>query len=222
MIRNEIEIITGRLGQGKSSLAYHKARLARRGVVVFDPNFQFGNGAIVHSGPALLAALSNPEPVTPVIYQPAVDVWANFQEFADVVFTRRQIAVLVDESSLLQSPQKIHPALDSLLRLGRTRELDVFLTAHRPQDMNGIAFSLAHVYCFFHTTHPRDVERIRDFTNEAAAERVQGLPLHHFLSWSVELEEFYVNASPEGWREEIEPQSVEESEIQTEEHANGG
>lgn len=217
MIQNQIEIVTGRKGQGKSTLAYHRARLARRGVVIFDPNFQFGIGRLVHSGPELAEALE--QDLSPVVYQPYVDVWKNFETFVAVVFTKQGISVLVDEASLLGSPQRIHPELDSLIRLGRTKELDIFLTAHRPQDLNGIVFSLADAYSFFHTTHPRDLERIEEFTNEAARLRVKELGPHQFLHWSVELESFYVNASPDGWREQIKPEAPEEDEIPTEEEA---
>ena len=194
MKQNSIEIVTGRKGEGKSSLGYHHARLASRGVAVFDPNLQFSIGVPVHNQRALLEALAQNE--TPVVYQPLGDVGDGFAEFQEGIFTRRQIAVLVDVESLLGSPQRMEPALVGVIRLSRTKEIDVVLTAHRPQDLNGIVFSLADTYCFFHTTHPRDLERIESFTSEKARARVEILALHQFLCWSVQSESFYVNTDP--------------------------
>lgn len=198
---NKIEIITGRKGQGKSGLAYHHARLARAGVAIFDPNAQFDIGLISSDPDSFKTSLD--EPGNLVVYRAAGDVWRDFTDFFNVIFARRELAIVVDEASLLGSPQRIHPELDRLLRLGRTKELDVFLTAHRPQDLNGIAFSLADSYCFFHTTHPRDQEKIESYTSPELAERVKGLGPHEFVCWSVEAENFYVNKNPADWRERI-------------------
>jgi hypothetical protein len=218
---NKVEILTGRKGQGKTSLAYRRAKLARRGVVVFDPNAQFGIGAIVRDPALILPAMdeSGTETGNLIVFQPQGDVWEGFDVFVQAVFEKREIAVLVDEAWLLGSPQRISPALDQLTRLGRTKDIDVFLTAHRPQDLNGIVFSLADSYCFFHTTHPNDLARIEHFTSAALRERVQQLGRHEFACWSVEEEKFYVNADPEGWREEILPPVSREMAESTSKHA---
>ena len=214
---NKIEIITGRKGQGKSGLAYHHARLARAGVAIFDTNAQFDIGNISWDPISFEASLD--EPGNLVTYRCAGDVWDGFSDFFNVIFQRRELAVLVDEVSLLGSPQRIHPDLDKLLRLGRTKELDVFLTAHRPQDLHGIAFSLADSFCFFHTIHPRDLEKIESYTSPEFAARVQQLATHHFACWSVEAEQFYVNTNPADWREYITPERVEKSKEEV--NANG-
>lgn len=219
MINNKIEIITGRKGQGKSSLAYHRARLANKGVVIFDPNGQFAIGRTVHTAHDLAQALN--EPASPVVFQPTGGVADGFAEFFDVIFTRRRISVVVDEASLLGSPQRIDENLDKLIRLGRTKQLDVFLTAHRPQDFHGIVFELADAYCFFHATHPNSLRRIEEFTSEKASARVQQLSRHQFLCWSVETESFYVNTQPEGWREEISPEPEPELDEEEEVYRDG-
>lgn len=200
---NKIEIVTGRKGQGKSCLAFHHARLARAGVAIFDPNAQFSIGRVSSDPESFEADLNETGNV--VVYQAFGDVWEDFADFFRVIFERRALAILVDEASLLGSPQRIHPDLDKLLRLGRTKELDVFLTAHRPQDMHGITFSLADSLCFFHTTHPRDLDKIESYTSPEVRARVQQLTTHRFICWSVEQEKFYVNTNPADWREDIAP-----------------
>jgi hypothetical protein len=200
-VSNKIEIITGRKGQGKSVLAYHHARLARSGVAIFDPNGQFEIGRVSSDPVSFEETLDEPGNV--VVFRAAGNVWDDFDNFFTVIFARRDLAVLVDEASLLGSPQRINPSLDKLIRLGRTKGLDVFLTAHRPQDMHGICFSLADTYCFFHTTQPRDLEKIEAYTSSELANRVQQLGKHQFVCWSVEAESFYVNTNPADWRETI-------------------
>lgn len=202
-MNSKIEIITGRKGQGKSGLAYHHARLSRLGSAIFDPNAQFSIG-IVSDDPAQFEDSLDGESNV-VVYRSAGNVEEGFAAFFECVWRRRELAVVVDEASLLGSPQRIDENLDKLIRLGRTKELDVFLTAHRPQDMNGIAFSLADSYCFFHTTHPRDLERIENFTSPECSARVRELGKHHFLCWSVEAEQFYEVTNPADWKEEIDP-----------------
>jgi hypothetical protein len=202
-MNTKIEIITGRKGQGKSGLAYHHARLTRFGVAIFDPNAQFSIGRVSDNPAALEDSLDSTENV--VVYRSTHNVEDDFAAFFECIWRRRELAVVVDEASLLGSPQRIDENLDKLVRLGRTKELDIFLTAHRPQDMNGIVFSLADSYCFFHTTHPRDLERIENFTSPECAARVRELGLHQFLCWSVEAEQFYVVTNPADWKEEIFP-----------------
>jgi energy-coupling factor transporter ATP-binding protein EcfA2 len=206
-MNNKIEIITGRKGQGKSVLAYHHARLARAGVAIFDPNAQFGIGRI--SSDPITFAGDLDQPGNLVVYRASGDVWNDFFDFFNVIFSRRDLAIVVDEASLLGSPQRIHPELDKLLRLGRTKGLDIFLTAHRPQDLHGITFSLADTFCFFHTTHPRDLEKIESYTSSELAARVQQLAKHQFVCWTVEAEDFYVNTNPADWRERIATERTE-------------
>jgi hypothetical protein len=216
-MNTKIEIITGRMGMGKSGLAFHHARLARVGVAIFDPNAQFSNGTVSNNPEDFEESLNAAGNV--VIYRSAGKVDQDFADFYECIFRRRELAIVVDEASLLGSPQRIDENLDKLIRLGRTKGLDIFLTAHRPQDMNGIAFSLAVSYCFFHTTHPRDLERIENFTSPECAARVKELAQHHFVCWSVEEEDFYVNTNPEDWREHIDP--VRRVQTQEEVSSNG-
>ena len=204
---SKIEIITGRPGQGKSGLAFHHARLAKVGVAVFDPSAQFAIGEISRDGAGFEESLDSGERV--VVYQSFGNVEKDFAQFFECVFRRRDLAVIVDEASLLGSPQWLDENLDKLIRLARHKDLDVFLTAHRPQDLNGICFSCAKIFCFFHTSHPRDLEKIEGYTSVECAARVKELTTHHFVCWSVEDDGFFVNTNPSDWREDIKPERKE-------------
>jgi hypothetical protein len=130
-------------------------------------------------------------------------VWREFFEFGDVVWELEGSAIIVDESSFLQNASGIHPRLDRLVRLGRTRELTVFTTQHRVQDAYGIYLTLATDYYFFQATHPKDLERIEEHTSEEARRRVERLRGQEFLHWDVSEASYCVILDSQSWREEI-------------------
>lgn len=191
------EMSFGRMGKGKSTRAYYEASRGRSGVVVFDPNSQFENGPLVFSKDQLSSQLD--KGVTPIIYRPVLDVEKHFESFADVVLDLRDVSIVIDESSRLQSPHWCHPWLDELVRRSRALSLDLYLTQHRMADANGLILELATDYVFFGTKHPGSLERIEEYTDSEVRERVRALEGFEWLAWSVEHETFVVNADPESW-----------------------
>jgi hypothetical protein len=193
----------GRLGKGKSTLAYHWAVRLNRGVLVFDANAQFTKWPTVSGPVALDDAIARAE--SPIIYRPRGNVHEQFAIFAAAVWNLYRVTVIVDESSLLQDPHSINPSLEDLIRLGREREFSILTTQHRPQDAHGIVMSLATDYFFFRTTRRLDLDRIANETNEEVAERVKQLgPANRgsgqeYLHWNVEAETFYVNSDSDSW-----------------------
>lgn len=214
---SKIEIITGRPGQGKSCLAFHHARLSKFGVAIFDPSAQFDIGDVSRNPEDFEESLDGGENL--VVYQSFGKVEEDFEEFHRSVFRRRELAVVIDEVHLLCGSNWIDENLEKLVRLARHKELDLFLTAHRPQDLNGVCYSCAQSYVFFHTSHPRDLEKIEAYTSPECAEKIKTLPQHHFVCWSVLDNEFYINTNPADWREQIKPDS--RARIQEEVQSNG-
>ncbi len=204
-----IAAFLGRRGRGKSSLAYYHARRLNLGVFIYDSNAQFGVGKIVSSIEDLYAAIEE-DVEGPIVYRPA-DVEEEFTHVAQAVWGCKCVSFLIDESSLLQSPQSIHPALDRLIRLGRDCEISVFMTQHRPRDLNGIATSLATDLFFFHTTNPLDLERIERDTNGEVRRRVEQLSGFDYLHFNLDTEEFYVNTDSDSWKVSIKPKRASDS-----------
>lgn len=195
---------TGRRGKGKSSLAYWEACSLNRGVVVFDTTHGFNIGQIVHNRAELETAID--ADLTPIVYQPENTglesdfIEREFAEFITPLKHIRNISVLVDESSYLQSPNWIAPALDDELRTGRRREHDVIFTQHRIQDCNGLLLTLVSDFRFFQTKHPRDLERIEELAGARTAQTVAQLQGHQWLGWDVERETAFVHTDPTVWR----------------------
>lgn len=206
---------TGRRGKGKSSLAYWEACELNRGVLVFDTTHGFNIGQIVRSRAELETAIENDS--TPIVYQPTHPEGAEldgdlvekeFAQFADAIKHIRKISVLVDESSYLQSPNWIAPALDDELRTGRRREHDVIFTQHRIQDCNGLLLTLVSDFRLFQTKHPRDLEKIEEFCSPKAAQTVAALQGHQYFGWDVERETGFVHCDPSQWRVAIDGQEI--------------
>jgi len=221
-VKRKIAAGFGRSGLGKSTLAYNLAKQhsppvlvsrepgedeavhVRGGVIVFDPNAQYDNGLVVSSLRDLEQAHDWRMVIEgPLIYRPHDDVWREFFDFADLCWELEGTSVIVDESSFLQNASGIHPRLDKLVRLGRTREISIFTTQHRVQDAYGIYLTLATDYYFFQTTHPRDLERIEEHTSEEARRRVERLRAQEFLHWDVAEACYSVILDSDSWREDI-------------------
>lgn len=206
-----VSAIFGRRGKGKSTLAYHHAKRLNRGVLIYDCNAQFTIGRVVDDLSDLHEAFERDE--SPIVFRPD-NVERDFGPFAQIVWGCHDVSLIVDEASLLQSPQGIHLWLDKLIRLGRDREITVITTQHRPQDSHGIVMSLAMDMFFFRTTHPKDLSRIEDHTTEEVRQKVEKLEGFQYLHWSVEEETFYVNDDPASWRIQIrKPKLVLQEEV---------
>lgn len=202
----------GRRGKGKTSLAYFQAKRAGRGVCIFDPTESFAIGTPVYSEREMMLALDRE--ISPIVFQvkdaamrkDAIE--EDLLTFVQTIKLVRDISVLVDETSYVQSPQWISPALDDEVRVGRRRHHDVYFTQHRIADCNGIVLSLVSEFNFFQTKYPRDLERIAEFCGEKVAGHVSTLGDHEFLHYDVEKETFYVNVDPTSWRVNLAPETV--------------
>ncbi len=199
-----IDVITGRQGQGKTSLAYHLARREHPGVFVFDPTEAFGIGTKVYSAAELVAAGENGAQ-SPIVFVASGKLEEEISAFCLAVMNFQGVSVIVDEAALVSSPSWIPDDLDRLVRRSRRLELALYITAHRPQDLHGLFFSLAHYYQFFHTTNHNDVKKIREYTSDALSERVTQLAPHVFAQWSVATNDFFVNSDPRSWKVELDP-----------------
>jgi hypothetical protein len=195
-----IHLITGRRGKGKTTLAMHKARQKHKGVFVWDPGANFEVGSIVSHPVDFQEAIDRD--VSPIVYQPE-DIEQDFYVFAHGVFGTRNVSVVVDEASFLQSPHVLHQALDQLVRFGRRRKIDLFLTQHRMADCNGLLLELVTEFSFFSTKFPRSLERIAEYTTDEIAGRVAQLPDFHFLNYEVESGLWLVNSHPDSWHSSI-------------------
>jgi hypothetical protein len=209
---SKLVVITGRRGKGKTSLAYHLASQLGGGVAVYDPTQAFAIGAIAHNREEFDLALERE--LSPAVFQVTDSegrkdaVEEDLREFVSAIKHIRDISVVIDETSYLQSPNWIAPALDDEIRVGRRRHHDLYLTQHRMADCNGILLDLVTEFKFFQTKNPRSLERIAEYCGDRVAGLVSTLADFEFLHYDVESGAVFVNCEPEFWRVRIAPEEV--------------
>jgi len=208
MMSARVRLIVGKQRKGKSTLAYHLARLEGRNVVVFDPRSQFdfsaSGGAVVYSQGAFEDAIERA--AFPAVFRPGADVRESFSDFVEILLDKRELAVIVDEVRYLMTAQAISEDLSVLLRAYGQQDHSIYLTAHRMAHIHGDVAEPADSIVYFGTHHKKSLERISDFTSEIVADSVRELEGRDYLEWFDDSESFVINRDARSWREKISPQ----------------
>lgn len=204
-----VRLIVGKQRKGKSTLAYHQARLEGKHVVIFDPRAQFDferRGGGLAFGQGVFEDLIE-RGNFPVVFRPSKDVRESFADFVEVLLEQRELAVIVDEVRYLMTAQAIGEDLSVLLRAYGQQDHSIYLTAHRMAHIHGDVAEPADSIVFFGTHHNKSLERIADFTDEAVANEVRELKGRDFLEWFDSSETFVIQRDADSWRETISPQT---------------
>lgn len=211
-MNSSVRLFVGKQRKGKSTLAYHQARLEGKHVVIFDPRAQFDfasrGGALTYGQGEFEDAIERG--AFPAVFRPQKDVRKSFEDFVEILLDRRALAAIVDEARYLMTAQSIDENLSVLLRAYGQQGHSVFLTAHRMVHVHGDVAEPADSIVLFGTHHPRSLERIADFTSEAAAAAVERLEGRDYLEWMDENENFVIHRDSRAWREQISPQTPAE------------
>jgi len=174
----------GRRQQGKSTLAFHLAQKAGLSIAVFDVNAQFRawpESTYSNLEDFELALLEGLDGL--LVYRPESDVDAEFSAFADLLWSRKDYTLLLDEASQLQTAGRPHEKLGRLIRMGDARAVNVFQTLHRPADSATLCRSLAHHWYVFRTTLESDLAVVAERCGAGAAEAVQQLGPFEYVHW---------------------------------------
>lgn len=207
-----VHLIVGKQRKGKSTLAYHKARLEGKPIVVFDPRNQFDfdlrGGSLVFGQGDFEDCIERGH--FPVVFRPGKDVREAFADFVEVLLDKRDLAVIVDEVRYLMTAQAIDEDLSQLLRAYGQQDHTIYLTAHRMAHIHGDVAEPADSLVFFGTHHNKSLERIADFTDELVSDQVRELRGRDFLQWFDNSEKFVIQRDADSWRETISPQKPAE------------
>lgn len=175
-------IIWGRRLQGKSTLALALAISARRSpIIIFDPCSQFEYFPVE---PSAVQGIERETPIfrVPVVEDPETAFQRLMTDLDGGVWRYEDYTLVLDETSLLQRPQAIHPALARLIRMGPD-EITVIQTLHRPSETHATVRALATDFFFFQTYIQRDLDVISDNYGADVAEAVFRLKRHECLHW---------------------------------------
>ena len=211
-MNSSVHLFVGKQRKGKSTLAYHYARLDGKNVVIFDPRAQFdfaSRGGSVSCGQgAFEDAIERGN--FPVVFRPARELRQSFEDFVEILLDRPSLAIVIDEVRYLMTAQSIDENLSVLLRAYGQQGHALFLTAHRMVHVHGDVAEPANSIVLFGTHHPKSLLRVADFTSEEAARQVAGLAGRDYLEWFDDSETFVIQRDSKSWREQISPQKPAE------------
>jgi energy-coupling factor transporter ATP-binding protein EcfA2 len=184
-MKNEIIIILGRKGSGKTHLARQMAALAGR-LIVFDPQRQFtAEGVVINDALSLAEYLSLIQSNNfRVIYQPEMtvrgDVDLLLREFNFVcrcVGRLRDVLFVIDEIDRCVGREYI---FKNLVQTGRHNQISIVATTIRYTDATRDMTAQADTIISFQCTEPGDVRYFRDRLGDMA-ERLPSLPPYHYI-----------------------------------------
>ena len=164
----KIICIFGKRGSGKSTLA-KKFLHGKPRVIVFDALGEYDGERFDNLG-ELLARIRNRARFS-VVYRPR-DARAEFPWLARIAYEVGSLCLVAEEISWAISPAKMPVEIETLIRYGRHRDVELIGISRRPAEVNRDLTSNANEIYIFRTHEPRDVDYFRKVIGSAA----DGLP----------------------------------------------
>lgn len=206
-----ISLAIGRRTRGKSTLAYAIA-LQSDTRVIFDPRRQFHTtDDCIPTCESLYDLL---ETRSEVIVQPHDNLAENFEMMCYEIYDwiddnqETRFALLVDEVRFLDTPGKVYPNFDRVLRFCNPKTVDIILTCHRPVDISVDIRAIADYWCVFQTTQEHDLSIIEQRCGENFAETVRNLKDKEFVLWNDGDGVEVLKNDPTSWYVDIERKAV--------------
>lgn len=179
----EIVCIFGKRGSGKSYLAKKMMRGLGRCIVV-DPKREYRGGRVV-SHPLELYREIRGKQTFAAIYRPpyGVDVREHFPWLCRVALHVGNLWFMVDELPKCVDRNRSPREWDELIAEGRHALVRIVAMSQRPQKVSrDLTENASRVYVF-RTHEPRTLKYYRDFMDDAALEKIKGLPDHVPFLW---------------------------------------
>lgn len=184
-------LILGRRRQGKSTLALALAA-SKGSVVIYDPNGVFSRYATTSAPDRILTELEKGRERV-IVFRPRFEFKEDdFEALCLVLWPLdsdkprfQDYSIIVDEASCIQTPSRIHPQLERLLRLA-PRDVLIIQTAHRLVDTHRLSRALATDVFLFHNGSGKDLELIAtEFESEDLRNAVAGLGEYEVAHYTI-------------------------------------
>lgn len=189
-MQNEIVVILGKKGSGKSIMARHYVKDKRR-LVVYDPMRQFSDlGIVVESRRDFLEYLiGSYDGKFRIVYQPVFEMASHdiiateFQWICHSVSCLKEIYFMVDEIDSCLSPRdQENFYFKNMVQRGRHSGISLVTTTIRYTDVQRNLTAQADTIICFHTHEPADTRYFRGYFG-AMAEDLPALPPYHFIKY---------------------------------------
>jgi hypothetical protein len=184
--RDQRAFFVGKTGSGKTSLA--KALLYKQNhVCILDPKRTFSlperwphtiytdvNGVVSHNEAETL------------IYRPTLDeMRTGCDQFFYWAFDRQNTLIYVDEVISIVNGPRIYPGYETVLKMGRERNVGCWSATQRPASVPLAIMSESEHFFVFRLTNIEDRKRVSDWTGHTAIMKIPK-DLHGFYYYGEE------------------------------------
>jgi hypothetical protein len=188
---NNITIVLGKKGSGKTSYALNRIQAIER-LVAFDFNHEYNEGFYIVTDPKKLVETLSLNHATKfrISYQPDAntDLAQHFEYLSRAVFCMTDMTLLAEEIDIVSSASEIPEGLRKIINYGRHRGISIIALsrrAHRiPRDLTANADQIIS----FNQNEPRDIKYLSDYMGSDNALRVTRLKrtdsAGEFLEWT--------------------------------------
>lgn len=186
---NEIVVILGRKGSGKTYLAKQIIRTKPR-ALIFDPVCQFSDVGVIINDPLALIQYLKARGAGPfrAVYQPITgpletDITATeFRNICEIVWCLNDVWFLVDEIDTYAKANYCPPFFNNLVQRGRHKQISVMVTTRRHTETTRHITAQADTIITFRQHEPADIKYLGTFFG-SEADKLPTLPPFHFLKY---------------------------------------
>lgn len=179
MAQNQITVILGQKGRGKSTLAQRMAKEKKR-LFITDGRAEYTEGLIFETFRALRVYLDlySPEEIRAIC---RFDTPEEMESLFEFVFSYRNCCLLAEECDDFAPPDKsASKGFAKLVKKGRHEGVDIIAVTRRHAELSKLLRSQADTFISFHQSDPDDLMYCRDLGFDP--ETLKGLDYFQFIT----------------------------------------
>lgn len=184
-MKNEVILITGQRGQGKTTYIKSQIGLHSR-VIIFDLLGEFTDYDTAHNVREFFEMLSENKGENFFVlslYDPKTSE-ENFHVVCEAINRLEDIMFVVDEIDYFCSTHSIPKQFDEIVKRGRHQGLQLMVATRRPHEIPPIIRSQVSQLVTFRHIEPRDLEYLKSII-DIPEEEISKLKEFHYVKWSV-------------------------------------
>ncbi|MBS3917904.1 MAG: hypothetical protein KG012_03345 [Deltaproteobacteria bacterium] len=184
-IKNEISVIIGRKGQGKTTLASRLIQNIKK-VIIIDTLIEYTGSAQINIDEDLIKNLNyffNNSTEFRLSITPENP--AEFEDVINILKRYKNYTLLLDEVGIWSNPSYIPDSLYWILRFGRHSQINQIYAARRPTELNRMMSALADRFYIFNTIEPRDLEYIAKITDSSLINEIKNIKQFNYINYKI-------------------------------------
>lgn len=183
---NKIDIVVGRRGCGKTTLAKNLIRSARR-LIILDPMCEYNIGIRVNNFSQFAATVLryrfNDDVKITYFPQDELDIHYIFKRICNVIYEFKNVTFVVEELGLYMGATSFPASFKRLVMGSRHQRVNIIGITQRATDIPRNLRSQADSVATFQQTEPGDIEYISKFMNAEKIKLISNLKVGHYLEW---------------------------------------